>query len=328
MDIVEKFIKKAKENKRRVVFPEGEEERIVESAYKLKKEAIAEPVLVGNPDIINEKFNSLSLSPEGIEIVDIEKSGYLDEFVKLYCERRKNVKLSIASRLVKKNLIFGGMMLVSGRVDLMVAGAVSTTASVIQAASLTVGYKEGILTPSSFFIMVLPDEKIYFYADCAVNIDPNSEQLADIGISTAGSFESLIGEKAKVAFLSFSTKGSASHPMVEKVQKAVEIAKEKNKKYLFDGEFQADTAIVPKVAERKVKEPSEVAGKANVLIFPDLNAGNISYKLTQYLAKAEALGPILQGFSKPVSDLSRGAKVDDIVKTTAILSCMVQKEEK
>jgi len=225
MDIVEKFIEKAKKNKRRVVFPEGEEERIVESAYKLKKEEIAEPVLVGNPDIIKEKFNSLSLSPEGIEIVDIEKSGYLDEFVKLYCERRKNVKLSIAARLVKKNLIFGGMMLVSGKVDLMVAGAVNTTASVIQAASLTVGYKEGILTPSSFFIMVLPDGKIYFYADCAVNIDPNSEQLADIGISTAGSFESLIGEKGKVAFLSFSTKGSASHPMVEKVQKAVEIAK-------------------------------------------------------------------------------------------------------
>jgi len=323
MNIVEKFIEKAKKNKRRVVFPEGEEERLVESAYKLKKEAIAEPVLVGKSDVIKEKFNSLSLSPEGIEIVDIEKSGYLDEFAKLYCDKRKNVKLSIASRLVKKNLIFGGMMLVSGKVDLMVAGAVNTTASVIQAASLTVGYKEGISTPSSFFIMVLPDEKIYFYADCAVNIDPNSEQLADIGISTAGSFESLIGEKGKVAFLSFSTKGSASHPMVEKVQKAVEIAKNKNKNYLLDGEFQADTAIVPKVAERKVKEVSEVAGKANVLIFPDLNAGNISYKLTQYLAKAEALGPILQGFSKPVSDLSRGAKVDDIVKTTAILSCMV-----
>lgn len=322
MGMVENFIEKAKTLKKKVVFPEGEEERLIQSAFKLKKEGIAEPFLVGKEEIIRGKFQSLNLSSEGIEIIDIENNPYLDDFANLYCEHRKKVKLSIAKRLVKKDLIFGGMMLVSGKVDLMVAGAVNTTASVIQAASLTVGYKEGISTPSSFFIMVLPDGKIYFYADCAVNIDPSSEQLADIGISTAENFENLIGEKAKVAFLSFSTKGSASHPMVEKVQKAVELAKGRNNKYLLDGEFQADTAIVPSVAEKKVKVPSEVAGYANVLIFPDLNAGNIAYKLTQYLAKAEALGPILQGFAKPVSDLSRGAKVEDIVRTTAILSCM------
>jgi len=321
MGLIENFIDKAKRNKKRVVFPEGEEERLIESAIKLEEDGIARPILVGRRNIIKEKFEEMKIPSDKIEIVDIENNPYIDEFANVYSEKRK-IKLSIAQRLVKRELIFGGMMLLTDKVDLMVAGAANTTASVIQASSLTVGYKQGTSTPSSFFIMVLPDNKIYFYADCAVNIDPTSEQLADIGISTGENFECLIGEKAKVAFLSFSTKGSASHPLVEKVQKAVEIAKSKNRNFPIDGEFQADTAIVSVVAEKKLKEPSEVAGKANVLIFPDLNSGNISYKLTQYLAKAQALGPILQGFAKPVSDLSRGAKVEDIIKTTAILSCM------
>ncbi len=321
MGLIENFIDKAKRNKKRVVFPEGEEERLIESAIKLEEDGIARPILVGRRNIIKEKFEEMKIPSDKIEIVDIENNPYIDEFANVYSEKRK-IKLSIAQRLVKRELIFGGMMLLTDKVDLMVAGAANTTASVIQASSLTVGYKQGTLTPSSFFIMVLPDNKIYFYADCAVNVDPTSEQLADIGISTGENFECLIGEKAKVAFLSFSTKGSASHPLVEKVQKAVEIAKSKNRNFPIDGEFQADTAIVSVVAEKKLKEPSEVAGKANVLIFPDLNSGNISYKLTQYLAKAQALGPILQGFAKPVSDLSRGAKVEDIIKTTAILSCM------
>jgi len=321
MGLIENFIDKAKRNKKRVVFPEGEEERLIESAIKLEEDGIARPILVGRRNIIKEKIEALKIPSDKIEIVDIENNPYIDEFANVYSEKRK-IKLSIAQRLVKRELIFGGMMLLTDKVDLMVAGASNTTASVIQASSLTVGYKQGTSTPSSFFIMVLPDNKIYFYADCAVNIDPTSEQLADIGISTGENFECLIGEKAKVAFLSFSTKGSASHPLVEKVQKAVEIAKSKNRNFPIDGEFQADTAIVSVVAEKKLKGPSEVAGKANVLIFPDLNSGNISYKLTQYLAKAQALGPILQGFAKPVSDLSRGAKVEDIIKTTAILSCM------
>jgi len=321
MGLIENFIDKAKRNKKRVVFPEGEEERLIESAIKLEESGIARPILVGRRNIIKEKIEALKIPSDKIEIVDIENNPYIDEFANVYSEKRK-IKLSIAQRLIKRELIFGGMMLLTDKVDLMIAGAANTTASVIQASSLTVGYKQDTSTPSSFFIMVLPDNKIYFYADCAVNIDPTYEQLADIGISTGENFECLIGEKAKVAFLSFSTKGSASHPFVEKVQKAVEIAKSKNRNFPVDGEFQADTAIVSVVAEKKLKEPSEVAGKANVLIFPDLNSGNISYKLTQYLAKAQALGPILQGFAKPVSDLSRGAKVEDIIKTTAILSCM------
>ncbi|HRR95156.1 MAG TPA: phosphate acyltransferase [Candidatus Ratteibacteria bacterium] len=321
MGLIENFIEKAKRNKKRVVFPEGEEERLIESAIKLEEDGIARPILVGRRNIIKEKIEALKIPSDKIEIVDIENNPYIDEFANVYSEKRK-IKLSIAQRLIKRELIFGGMMLLTDKVDLMIAGAANTTASVIQASSLTVGYKQDTSTPSSFFIMVLPDNKIYFYADCAVNIDPTYEQLADIGISTGENFECLIGEKAKVAFLSFSTKGSASHPLVEKVQKAVEIAKSKNRNFPIDGEFQADTAIVSVVAEKKLKGPSEVAGKANVLIFPDLNSGNISYKLTQYLAKAQALGPILQGFAKPVSDLSRGAKVEDIIKTTAILSCM------
>jgi phosphate acetyltransferase len=206
----------------------------------------------------------------------------------------------------------------------MIAGAASTTASVIQSAALTAGYAPGISTPSSFFIMVMPDGKILFYADCAVNIDPDDRQLAEIGVTAAGSYAKIMGQEPRVAFLSFSSKGSASHPLVDKVQKAVAAAKEMAGQSAagIDGEFQADTALVEAVAKKKIKEPSSVAGQANVLIFPDLNSGNIAYKLTQYLAGASAFGPVLQGFAKPVSDLSRGAKVEDIVGITAVTSCL------
>ncbi|MDD3725888.1 MAG: phosphate acyltransferase, partial [Candidatus Ratteibacteria bacterium] len=215
-------------------------------------------------------------------------------------------------------------LLASGNVDAMVAGAATTTASVIQAAALTVGYATGISTPSSFFIMELPDGRVLFYADCAVNIDPDARQLAEISVSTSQSFKKILGQQAKTALLSFSTKGSASHPFVEKVQQATILAREMAGEDMYiDGEFQGDTALVEAVAKKKLKEPSPVAGQANVLIFPDLDAGNIAYKLTQYLAGASAFGPILQGFARPVSDLSRGAKAEDIVVITAIVCCLV-----
>ena len=318
MDLIEQFREKAKALNKRVVFPEGEDERILESAFQIKKEGIATPILLGEKEKILAASDKLNIDAGILEIIEVKKYPDLSEIASLYQEKRKNVSISVAERLVKKELIFGGMLLSAGKVDAMVAGAANATASVIQAALLTIGLQEGISRASSFFIMVLPGGKVLFYADCGVNIDPNSEQLAEIGICTADNYKKLMNEEPLVAFLSFSTKGSASHPMVEKIVRAVQIAREKKPKIFIDGEFQADTALAEKVAAKKLKEPSSVAGKANILIFPDLNSGNISYKLTQYLANAEAYGPILQGFAKPVSDLSRGAKVKDIIGVTAI----------
>lgn len=323
MRLKEQFFEKAKLASKKIVFPEGTDERIQASADVLKKEGIATPILVGNQKEINLLASQKGIDISGIEVIDPLTYPDLPELVNQYSETRK-VKHGVAERLLKKELVFGGMLLAAGKVDGMVAGAASTTASVIQASALTVGYTSDISTPSSFFIMEFPDGRVLFYADCAVNIDPSARQLAEIAVSTSLSFRKIMGQQPKTAMLSFSTKGSASHPFVDKVQQAVSIAKEMaDRDMLIDGEFQADTALVDAVAKKKIKEPSPVAGKANVLIFPDLNAGNIAYKLTQYLAGASAFGPILQGFAKPVSDLSRGAKVEDIVVITAIVCCLV-----
>ena len=220
------------------------------------------------------------------------------------------------------------MMTAQNDTDGMVAGVSHTTSSVIQAAGLTVGFAEGITNPSSFFIMVIPEfngqkDHIFIYSDCAVTIKPTPEQLAEIAVISGKNAKQLLDIEPKIALLSFSTKGSASHQDTKAVIKATEIAKAMAPELDIDGELQGDAAIIPKVAEKKVKE-SSVAGKSNVLIFPDLNSANIAYKLTQYLANAQAVGPFLQGFARPVSDLSRGASVDDIVGVTAVTVVQAQ----
>jgi len=323
MDIVAEFKERAKKAKLTVVLPEGNDERTIKAARILKDEGIAEPVVLGKPEKIAEAVASAGINIDDIKTINPREADNLDEYTKKYIEGRDDISESVAKRMVMKPLFYGGMMVACGDAHAMVAGAVNATATVIQAGALTVGFAEGISTPSSFFLMIVPDfqgekDKPFIFADCAVNIQPTAEELAEIALASTLSAKKLLPDEPRVAMLSFSSRGSASHADVDKVAEALKIAKERQPDWLIDGEFQADTAIIARVAAKKVKNGSEVAGQANVLVFPDLDAGNISYKLTQYLANAQAIGPFLQGFAKPVSDLSRGASVDDIVATTAV----------
>jgi phosphate acetyltransferase len=257
----------------------------------------------------------------GIEIINPIRSTQIAEYASAYCDSR-GVTAGVAKRILKHALFFAAMMTHVGDCDGMVAGAINTTASVITAANL-VGMKEGFTAPSSFFIMSIPNcpygqDGAFIYADAGANAAPSATTLAEIALASADRARTLLGWQPRVAMLSFSTKGSAAHALTNKVVEATKIAQARAPYLLIDGELQADTALVPEIADKKIKSESDVAGKANILIFPDLNAGNIAYKLTQYLAHAEAYGPILQGFAKPVSDLSRGASVEDIVGVIAI----------
>lgn len=321
MNLIEKFIEQAKLRPACIVYPEGHESRILSAASKAKALGIAIPIILGNEEEIMKLARENSINLDGIQILPVNDHEKIEKYSAIYAENRK-IPLPVAKKVVQKPLCFAGMMVKTGDADGTVCGAVSTTAAVISSASLTIGFAEGLSTPSSFFIMVVREhlgvkDKPFIFADCAVNIDPKPRQLAEIAIASAQSATALLGIEPRVAFLSFSTKGSASHALINKVIEAVNIAKELAPNMLIDGELQGDAAVNPTVAAKKVKE-SKVAGSANVLIFPDLNAGNICYKLVQHLGGAVALGPMLQGFAKPVSDLSRGATVDDIVGVTAI----------
>lgn len=323
MEIIDSLKEKTKQKNLSVVFPEGRDERIIGASRILKDEDIARPIVLGTPEQVEAAKGKAGTSLHGIPTINPKDSDKLDSYAEKYSSQRPNIPVAVARRIVAKPLSYAGMMVASGDADAFVGGVASATATLIQAGVLTVGLASGIKTPSSCFLMVVPDflgekDKPFVYADCAVNVAPTAEQLADIAIASAQTARRLLGEEPRVALLSFSTKGSASAPSVARVRKAVEIARARQPDLAIDGEFQADSAVVLRVAAKKVKVESPVAGKANVLVFPDLDSGNIAYKLTQYMAGAQALGPLLQGFAKPITDLSRGASVEDIVSTTIL----------
>ncbi|MGB9779254.1 MAG: phosphate acetyltransferase [Caldanaerobacter sp.] len=328
MSVMDNIIKKAKSDRKKIVLPEGTETRTLKAAEIVLREGIADLVLLGKEEEIKAKAGGLDISKA--EIVDPEVSPDFERYAMEYYELRKNkgVTLEEAKRLMKDPMYYGCMMVKLGQVDGMVSGAIHATADVFRPAFQIIKTAPNVKVVSSAFIMEVPDcnygsDGVFVFADCAINPNPTAEELAAIAIASAHTARVLVGIEPKVAMLSFSTKGSASHELVDKVKKATEIAKSLAPDLLIDGELQVDAAIVKEVGELKAPG-SPVAGQANVLIFPDLQSGNIGYKLVQRLAKANAIGPISQGLAKPVNDLSRGCSVEDIVNVIAITSVQAQ----
>ncbi|KAA3631408.1 MAG: phosphate acetyltransferase [Calditrichaeota bacterium] len=324
MNVLTKIKDKAKTLKRRVVLPESTDPRMIQAAKKLVSDDIAKVTFVGDADKMKPMADEFGLMLNKVEIINplhsSDLNGYIDDFKEL--RKHKNISDEEARNTVLNPLFFGAMLVKNDKADASVAGALNTTGDVMRAAIQVLGLKAGIKTVSSCFMMTIPKyreelNKIFFYADCAVMPNPTAEQLVSIAKSTAETAEALLGIEPKIAFLSFSTKGSAKHSDVTKVQQAVEMFKKEYPDIKADGEFQLDAAIVPEIGAKKAPG-SEIAGDANILIFPDLDAGNIGYKLTQRLANATATGPIIQGLAKPANDLSRGCSVQDIVDVSAI----------
>jgi phosphate acetyltransferase len=335
MGILDKIIERAKADKKRIVLPEAiYEARTIKAGVILQRDGIADVIFLGDKAKIESMVSESGISIEGIEVLDHEKSDLLGEFADTYNEIRAKEKLTKeqAMELMKDPLYFGAMMVKKGLVDGMTCGAYNTTASVLRASIKIIGPKKGIKTVSSSFLMIMPDGKFgadgaLIYADSATVIEPTTEQLADIAISSADTFKLLTGEEPYVAMLSFSTYGSAKHPFVDKMQEATKLVKEKAPELKVDGELQIDSALMPSIAAKKCPG-SPVAGKANVFIFPDINAGNIAYKITQRMAGAEAIGPVVQGLALPVNDLSRGCSTEDVVLVAAITATEAQMLQK
>jgi phosphate acetyltransferase len=328
MDFVSQLKEKAKQACKKIVLCEGEDRRVVQAAAEIVKEGIAKIVLIGNEAECKKVAPDVDLS--GIELVDPENSPKTLEYAKILyeCRKAKGMTEEEAARQAKDRTMFGALMLKAGDVDGYVSGACHSTANTLRPGLQVIKTAPGIATVSSSFIMVAPQcgnpyltEGVALFGDCAINIEPTAEQLADIAIATADTAKKIAGIQPKIALLSFSTKGSGNDDKffksVPKVQEAVKIAREKNPSLELDGEFQFDAAVAPEVGELKAPG-SKVAGHANVFIFPNINAGNIGYKIAQRMGGWQAIGPVCQGFAKPLNDLSRGCSVSDIVATVAV----------
>ena len=330
MNFIDTIKERAKKDIKTIVLPETEDIRILQATEKVLKEGFANIVLIGNVEKTKELANKNQISIEGAKIIDPSKSEKYDEYVNKFFELRqkKGVSIEKAKETMLNNVYFGMMMVECGDADGLVSGAAHSTADTLRPALQILKTAEGTKLVSAFFLMVVPnceygENGTFIFSDAGLNANPTSDELSEIAISSAKSFRQLVEEEPKVAMLSYSTYGSAKSDLIDKVVNATELVKEKEPSLQVDGELQLDAAIVKEIGEKKAPG-STVAGHANTLIFPDLNAGNIGYKLVQRLAKAEAYGPLCQGIAKPVNDLSRGCSSDDIVGVVAITSVQAQ----
>ena len=330
MSFIESIKQRAKQNIKTIILPEAEDKRVLEAASKVIAQGFAKVILIGDKDQVEKDSKENNIDLSGVEIIDIKTSTKKQEYAQKLFELRqaKGMTQEEASKLIEEPIYFGMMMLKNGEADGLVSGAAHSTSNTLRPALQILKTAPNTKLVSAFFVMCVPnceygEHGTFIYGDSGLNQNPNADELSEIAISSAKSFRSLVEAEPKVAMLSYSTYGSAKSELTEKVIEATKLVKEKAPDLLVDGELQVDAAIIPEVSKSKAPG-SPIEGNANVLIFPDLNAGNIGYKLTQRLAKAEAYGPLCQGIAKPVNDLSRGCSADDIVGVVAITAVQAQ----